>query len=221
MLCVKCGHDNPGGPRYCTKCNAIMMHAAPETTATSVIDVEEGMEYLSPDRNYECQWLTDFMNVLNSYFNQEIEFDTVKLVYESIKRICESFDNQQLPEFLNELDSWRNTDLGKEYSRQLTYLLTKGFQLLSEGMEILRKYMEAPDDQDTLNAGLEKLQDGVNQIGLAEEFMGVHQQIMEEELARREMESRAEEFKAKIDAKKATAREKESEEELESEQVEG
>lgn len=219
MLCVKCGHPNAAGSKYCAKCNAMMMQAAPESTTTSVIDVEEGMEYLSPQRNYECQWLSDFVYVVNRYVNGEIEIDLVKGVYENIKRIYESFDNQQLPDFLNDLDSWRNTDLGKEYSRQLTYLMTKGFQLMGEGMELVRTYFDDTENQEKLEGGIEKLQDGVNQIGLAEEFMTLHQQIIEEEINRREMEGRAEDFKAKIDARKSP--EAEAASEPEEEPVEG
>ncbi len=83
--------------------------------------------------------------------------------------------------------------------------------------------MEEPENQEKLNAGVEKIQDGVNQIGLAEEFLGVHQQIIEEEIARREMEGRAEDFKAKIEAKKASAGQESSEAEAEtpSEVLEG
>lgn len=207
MLCVKCGHDNPSGAKYCGKCNAMMIQTAPESTTSSIIDVEEGMDYLSPQKNYDCQWLSDFAEVVNKYLNQEVEHSEVKRVYGNVKRIYESFDNQELPDFLNELDGWRNTELGKEYSRQMTYLLTKGFQLMGEGLEILRSFIENPEQQDSLGSGMERLQDGVNQIGLAEEFLGVHQQIMEEEIARRDMESRAEDFKAKIDSKKTAAAE--------------
>ncbi|MDQ7824971.1 MAG: zinc ribbon domain-containing protein [Candidatus Eremiobacteraeota bacterium] len=210
MLCVKCGHNSASGARYCEKCNAVMIQAAPETTTTSAIDVEEGMEYLSPERNYECQWLADFVDSISRYTNGEVEIDEVKRVYQNIKKIYESFDNKELPDFLNELDGWRNTELGKEYSRQMTYLLTKGFQLMGEGMEIIRTCLDNPEQTATMQDGLEKLQDGVNQIGLAEEFLGIHQQIMEEEIARRQMESRAEEFQARIDSKKPAQEEAEA-----------
>jgi hypothetical protein len=208
MLCVKCGLDNAPGSKYCGRCNAMMMQAAPESTTTSVIDVEEGMDYLSPTRNYECRWLLDFIDATTKYTNGEIDFDIVKKVFDNIKKIYESFDNKELPDFLNELDGWRHSDLGKEYSRQMTYLLTKGFQLMNEGFESLRSgYMQNPTDQQSLMDSLNKLQDGVNQIGLSEEFLGMHQQILEEEITRRELEDKAEVFKARIDAKKPPAAE--------------
>jgi len=207
MLCVKCGHDNSPGTRYCSKCNAIMIQAAPESTTTSVIDVEEGTEYVSPQKNYECMWLADFADVTMRYANGEVEFDEVKRVYENIKKIVESFDNRELPDFLNELDEWRHAEIGKEYSRQMTYLLTKGFQLMGEGIEVLRGYIDNPESQESLETGLDKVQDGVNQIGLAEELLRLNQQLLEEELNRREMEARAEQFKSKIDGQKGAAEE--------------
>jgi X-X-X-Leu-X-X-Gly heptad repeat protein len=205
MLCVKCGHDNTAGSKYCGKCNAMMFHMAPESTTTSVIDVEEGMDYISPERNYECRWLLDFFEATTRFTNGEIGFDVVEKVYDNIKKIYESFDNRELPDFLNELDGWRNTELGKEYSRQMTYLLTKGFQLMNEGFESLKGYMSDPSNLSSLQEGLNKLQDGVNQIGLSEEFLAMHQVIIEEEINRRELENKAGDFKAMVDARKAPA----------------
>lgn len=207
MLCVRCGFDNSHGSRYCSKCNAVMMQAAPDSTTSSVIDVEEGMEYLSPEKNYDCQWLSDFVDVLGRFSQGDVDLEEVKRVYGNIRKIYESFDNQELPDFLNELDGWRHSSLGKEYSRQMTYLLTKGFQLMGEGLDIAREYFDDTQNDARLRNALEKLQDGVNQIGLAEEFLGVHQQIMEEEISRREMESRAEDFKAKVDSQKPQSEE--------------
>lgn len=203
MLCVKCGHNNAPGTKYCGKCNAMMFMAAPEQTTTSAIDVEEGMSYLSPDQDYECRWLLDFIEATTRYAEGEFGFEIVEKVYDNIKKIYESFDNRELPDFLNELDGWRHSDLGKEYSRQMTYLLTKGFQFMSEGFESLKGYMADPNNQQSLQDGIAKLQEGVNQIGLSEEFLGMHQAIIQEEIARREMEHKAEDFKARLDSQRA------------------
>lgn len=207
MMCVKCGTTNPPGTKYCEKCNAMIFSTASESSASSVVDVEEGQEYLTPEKDYECNWLAELMYITKVYLEGEADMEEVIDVYESLLELHAHYEDKELPDFLNELDSWRHDPLGKEYSRQMTYLLTKGFQLMGEGLQMVKGFIANPKDRENLRNGLIKLQDCANQIGLAEEFLRLHQQIMAEEIARREMQSRADEFKARIEEKKAASQE--------------
>jgi hypothetical protein len=208
MLCVKCGQDNPPGTKYCENCNAIIMGTLPESTTTSVVDVEEGQSYLTPEKDYECTWLAEFMFIVHQYLDGKADMEEVIDVYESLVKLYESYDGEKLPDFLNELDTHRHTELGKEHSRQLTYLMTKGFQLMNEGLQMAKEFIANPKNQESIYNALIKLQDCANQIGLAVEFMQLHKQILADEISRRDMESRADEFKARIEEKKAAAAKK-------------
>lgn len=191
MFCVKCGQENSGANKYCIKCNAVLLQMAPETTVTSAINVEEGVEYLLPEKDYECVWFSDFVGTVNSYLEGETDLDEVKRVYGNIKSICESFDHMELPGFLHELEGLRETEFGGEYSRQLNYLINKGVQLITDGLQMVGASLDDldPEHTEAVQKGLDIIQDGINQLGLSEEFIGLHIQMVEEELQTRKQEA--------------------------------
>ncbi|MDQ7823591.1 MAG: zinc ribbon domain-containing protein [Candidatus Eremiobacteraeota bacterium] len=205
MLCVKCGTINPPGTKYCESCNAVIIAGASGEAPAAVVDVEEGQAYLSPEKNYDCPWFAELVFIIHLYLKDEADIEEVLDVYESILKYYEGFNSAEIPGFMGELDKWRHDELGREYSRQMTYLITKGFQLIGEGLQEMKAFLASKEDRESLSAGLTKIQEGVNNVGLAQEFLVLHRTIMEEEMARRQMQSRAEEFSAKIAAKQPAA----------------
>ncbi len=105
MICVKCGHMNPGDSKYCEKCNAVLLRVLPPQASTTMVDVEEGFAYLSPEQMYITSYIFQLVQAGYNYCTGEGTREELAEVYGDVKKRFEDFDQRILPDMLAELES--------------------------------------------------------------------------------------------------------------------
>jgi len=204
MICVKCGNKNEPGLENCSQCGAYLVTVI-DDSEESIIDVESGFSYLYPEQTYVNQVTFDLVKASYDFCTQGGSKEAVVKAFEAIKKRTLDFENGLLPQMLDSLETYKTEDVGREYARQMVYLLNKGQQLSREGIALLEKFL-ATDLTDSLVQGVFKFQEGNDYLNVAGLVMKGNLQILEEELNRRLMASRAAEFKPKVEEARAARR---------------
>jgi|GEM_PF-999198 len=202
MLCVKCGQDNPLDANECEKCGALLVREENDQDE-SLLDIESGFSYLYPERMYINPVTFNMVKTAFEYSNQKAEKDDVALAFEAVKKRFNALDQEIIPDMLETLYEYKLEDVSKEYARQMMYLLKKGSNLSKEGIGKIENFL-ATEEFDRLVEGVFRVQEGNDYLNLAGELIKANLQFLQEEICRRKLASRADEFQAKMkDAQEA------------------
>ncbi|MCL5037909.1 MAG: hypothetical protein M1269_12485 [Chloroflexi bacterium] len=200
MICMKCGHKNSGDAKYCQKCNAILlrMYDDKNTGEISMLDVEDGFSYLYPEHVYVTPIVQNLMEAIYNFHLGVGTLAKVQGAFSKVKRNFLNFENGLLQEMLETMDSYKEDEFGREYSRQMIYLLNKGSRLTKEGIEQIDEFFEGNEDRKLLSEGILRIQEGNDNFGLISDLMKANLDVLEQEKSRREMTARAQEFEQRI-----------------------
>lgn len=188
MICVKCGHTNPGG-KYCEKCNAVLLQM-PGMVATSSIDVEEGKSYLTPQRSYPTEFLYNLSWRAYEYIHAGASGDPLLEAYQVVRSRMEQFDAEGLPVLLQDFELEKVDLPDDDFSRQMIYLLNKGVGMYREGFDLMDQFIASGDNQ-TLIQAITRMQEGNDHLGLAGELSQLRSDTIEVELAKLAAQERA------------------------------
>jgi hypothetical protein len=183
MICIKCGHANPGGLNYCQKCNAYLVKMAGASSMTSSIDVEEGKSYLTPQRSYPTEYLYNLTCRAYEYVHEGASGDPLLEAYQVVRGRMDEFEAEGLPALLTEFENEKLELPEDDYSRQMIYLLNKGVALYREGFDMFDGFIESGESQTLIDA-VTRMQEGNDHLGLAGELAQLRTQKIDEELAK-------------------------------------
>ncbi|MEW6278200.1 MAG: zinc ribbon domain-containing protein [Candidatus Eremiobacterota bacterium] len=193
MLCIRCGHDNEAGSNFCEKCNAKLLQMAPTGApgAASVLEVDEHTEYLVPDQRYVTQHLYNLTWRAYEYLHQDGPGEALLEAYQIVRAKLDEFEADAMPEMMAQFQAERQRDPEDDYPKQLIYLMNKGISLYREGATMFDSFVQSGEEPVLIEA-VHRMQDGNDNIGLAYSLIAARQQIIHEELMRREAAARAE-----------------------------
>ncbi len=143
MICVRCGTDNPDHAKYCTKCSAMLLQAAPEgLPQTSSIDLDEEIEYPVAQYHYQSPILEQLAWAVHEFVEEEGELEPVVEAYEAFREIYEGF-RKEIP-VLQELHYSSDGFIeGDPTPKFVKYLLNRSIEAYSEGEALFEGYLEA------------------------------------------------------------------------------
>lgn len=205
MICMKCGQMNPDSLNFCQKCNATLMKVAPTGASSSVIDVEEGKEYLTPQKSYPTEFLYNLTCRAYEYIHHGASGDPLLEAYDVVRTRLEEFENEALPTILEHMQFERQEYPEDDYARQMLYLLNKGVALYREGCAMMDEFIET-GETPTLIEAVRRMQDGNDNLGLATELCSLRGEMLDEELRRCEVQERVEQQQAGATAAASPAR---------------
>ncbi|MBM3465448.1 MAG: hypothetical protein FJX76_25425 [Armatimonadetes bacterium] len=189
MICIKCGHSNPDNLNYCEKCNAYIFKMAAGGAASSMMELEEGKEYLVPQRSYPTEYLYNLTCRAYEYIHEEASGDPLLEAYQVVKARLDDLEFNSLPNAIASLQAERAEEPEDDYPRQVTYLLTKGVSLYREGGALFDQFVENGENQVLIDA-ITRMQEGNDNLGLALEMGQAREQLIQEELNRRVVAAR-------------------------------
>jgi hypothetical protein len=191
MLCIRCGHDNPDGTNFCTKCNAKMLQMAPSGTpgGRSVLELDEHTTYLTPDRRYVTEYMYNLTCRAYEYLHVGESGEPLLEAYQFVKSKIDELEQVGMPEMIAQLQAERSDDPENEYPKQVLYLLNKGITLYREGFGMFDSFVQSGEDQVLIDS-IHKMQDANDNLCLAYQVIGTRNQMLEEELRRREVAAR-------------------------------
>lgn len=153
MLCIQCGTENPENSKYCTKCNALILQAAPTGDPTSSqMEFEEQVDYPVPVAHYQSPVLQHLAWTVHEFMEEEGEYEPVVEAYEAFREIFEGF-KVEIPKIQDLCYSQKGLLEDDPVPSQLKYIIMKAESLFTEGEELFEKYFDAvealdEDDED-------------------------------------------------------------------------
>ncbi len=188
-ICIKCGHTNADHMNYCEKCNAVLFKMATGAGPDTSMELEEGREYLVPQRSYPTEHLYNLTCRAYEYIHHEAPGEPLLEAYQVVKEKLDVMEHEQLPAQLDHLKELANDDPEDEYSRQVMYLLKKGVALYREGCTMMDQFVESGDTQTLIDA-VTKMQEGNDNLGLALEIGQTREGLIHQELESRKQQAR-------------------------------
>jgi len=196
MLCVRCGQENPPEALECSNCGALIVKEE-NNQDESLLDVESGYSYIYPERMYINPIVFNLVKSAFEYCQQKVDKEYVGEALKAVQTRLFDLNNEIIPEMLDTLHEYKQEEVSREYARQMIYLLNKGVKLSKEGIGRVENFLET-EDFDRLVEGVFRVQVGNDYLYLAGDLMKANLQFLSEEIGKRRLTSRAEEFQAKM-----------------------
>lgn len=185
MLCLSCHQENPVTQRFCLHCQARLPWVPPDTGPG--LELEEGTEYLTPDRHYANEYLAEFQLSAFAYLDGLVELNELLAHYRGLALRLEHFIRSEVPSWLARLATEQLEWPAYLYPSQMSYLLRKGCFDTRAGMSCLEAFRDEPDEERLLLA-LRMLQTGHDHFALAWELLAARAEALEIEARRRQLE---------------------------------
>ncbi|MCL5774513.1 MAG: hypothetical protein M1536_09100 [Firmicutes bacterium] len=154
VVCMKCSHVNPGGSKFCEKCNASLI-VIPGTEPAPVITMKEGVEPAAAE--LQSSHFLRLKEVSEAVLKGEEPKEKLEEVIQWLKAILFSSDMQ-----------FKTTDFPSEKERApeeaAAYnLMKEGISLYIKGVDEIKKFL-ADDDSDHVRDGLKMAQDASEKL---------------------------------------------------------
>lgn len=147
VVCMKCSHVNPGGSKFCEKCNASLI-VIPGTEPAPVITMKEGAE---PAAELQSSHFLRLKEVAEAVLKGEEPKEKLEEVIQWLKAILFSSDMQfKTLNFPSEKE--RTPEEETAYN-----LMKEGISLYIKGLDEIKKFL-ADDDSDHVRDGLKTAQ---------------------------------------------------------------
>ncbi len=182
MICIKCGHSNPGGLNFCQRCNAHLVKMGPVGGVASAIDIEEGKSYLTPQRSYPTEYMYNLTCRAYEYVQEGASGDPLLEAYEVVRSSIEAFECDGLPAMMASFEEEKLDLPEDDYSRQMIYLMNRGVSLFHEGFDFMDRFIQSGENP-TLVEAIARMQEANDYLGLARELATLRSQKVDDELA--------------------------------------
>lgn len=189
MICIRCGHTNPGGMNFCQKCNAHLAKIPGMSGVASSIELEEGRTYLTPHRSYPTEYLYNLTCRAYDYIHMGASGDPLLEAYEIVRTRLEDFENNGMPRLIEGFEYEKQELPNDEYAVQMIYLLNKGVAMYHEGFDMMDGFIKSGEEKELIEA-VTRLQEANDYLGLAGELAALRNQKIAEELQKMEAAQR-------------------------------
>lgn len=169
MFCFRCGMANEPRNNYCVNCHAVLPRMDSDVTPSSTLDLEDGREYVVPQRSFPTKYLYDLTCRAYEYIHHEAPGEPLLEAYGIVRNALERFEAHDLPTLLQKMLEEKRKDPEDDYWTQMPFLLNRGTKMMHEGFVMMDSFIES-GDPDTLKAAVEKMQEGNDNLGLAREL---------------------------------------------------
>lgn len=185
MLCLSCHNENPVTQRFCLHCQARLPWVPPDTGPG--LELEESTEYLTPERHYANEYLSEFQLTAFAYLDGVVELSELLSHYRGLALRLERFVRAEVPCWLARLAAEQLDWPAYLYPSQMSYLLRKGCFDTRAGMSCMEAFQAEPEGERLLLA-LRMLQTGHDHFALAWELLAARAEALEIEARRRQLE---------------------------------
>lgn len=168
MICVRCGNPNPPGSNYCSRCHAVLPRIDSGEPSSSFA-IEDGREYLVPERSYPTEHVYHLTCRAWEYIHQEAPGEPLLEAFEVVRGALDRFESEDLPDLLVRFEEGRAKEPDDDYWTQLPYLMKRGITMMREGFARMETFV-GDGDVDTLKSAVERIQEGNDHLGLAREL---------------------------------------------------
>ncbi len=169
MLCLRCGHDSPPHSHYCARCSAILPRMELNDGRGHTLDVEDGREYVVPQRSFPTRYLYDLTCRAHDYIHLEAPGEPLLEARDVVRNALENFRATELPGILDRMREERIKAPHDDYWTQMPYLIQQGLQLMDQGFRTMEDFVQS-GEVGTLKAAIAQLQEGNDHLGQAREL---------------------------------------------------
>lgn len=169
MFCFHCGHQNEPHANFCADCSARLPRMDRDREPGPTLEVEDGREYVVPQRSFPTQYLYDLTCRAYEYIHQEAPGEPLVHAWYVVQAALETFEEEDLPALLARLREEKAKAPEDDYWTQMPYLLNRGVQLMHEGFERMEAFLEC-GDVEVLKDAVTRMQEGNDSLGLAREL---------------------------------------------------
>lgn len=154
VVCMKCSHVNPGGSKFCEKCNASLI-VIPGTEPAPVITMKEGIEPAAAE--LQSSHFLRLKEVSEAVLKGEEPKVKLEEVIQWLKAILFSSDMQ-----FKALESPAGKNRTPEEETAYN-LMKEGISIYIKGLDEIKKFL-ADDDSDHVRDGLKMAQDASEKL---------------------------------------------------------
>jgi len=169
MLCLRCGHDSPPFSNCCARCNAVLPRMELMDGTSHTLDVEDGREYVVPQRSFPTRYLHDLTCRAYEYIHLEAPGEPLLEALTVVRSALEHFRAHDLPKMLARMREEKRKSPHEDYWTQMPYLLNRGVQLMQQGFDTMESFVDS-GDVETLKVAIAQMQEGNDNLGQAREL---------------------------------------------------